>query len=90
MLVRETDDRFDVELGAVAIADVRDRDELRLLVDDASEALRSDLPRLVLTHVRDACSARLLRVPDLADRRELPVGEDDLVAHAGKPQPAGE
>ena len=40
-------------------------------------------------HMGHAGAARLLRVPDLPDRRELDVGEDDLRA-GREPEPARE
>ena len=79
-LVREPRDRLDVVAAAVAEADVRDRDERRLLVDRLLEALERDRPVRLGGHVLDPHAAPLLRVPDLADRRELEVADDDLVA----------
>ena len=55
---------------AVAVADGRDRDDRGALVDRALDVLRRDD-----VHLR---TAQLLRVPDLADRRELVVADHDL------------
>src|ERR687888_152904 len=86
-LVREARDRRDVEPRAVAVADMGDRDEQRVVVDRALEVLERDRAVAGLRDVDDARAPRLLRVPDLADGRELPVGEHDLraarVAEAG-------
>ena len=57
---------------------MRDRDDERVVVDRTLEVLEWDRAVVCCEDVRDACTARLLRVPDLADRRELPVREDDL------------
>ena len=56
-LVRDRDDRLHVELRAVAVADVRDRDELRLLVDGLAEVLRRERSVVGLVHVHDARAA---------------------------------
>ena len=66
---------LDVDARAVPVADVRDRDDARVVVDLALEALERDRPVRVGLDVDDARAAQLLRVPDLADRRELPVGQ---------------
>ena len=47
-LVRELDDALDVDAGAVAVADLRDRDECRLLVDRGVERLERHDRRVAL------------------------------------------
>src|SRR4249919_2842818 len=86
----EPRDRLDVLAAAVAEAHVRDRDERRLLVDRLLEALERDRPVRLGGNVLDAHAAPLLRVPDLADRGELEVADDDLVALAVEAQAARE
>ena len=79
-LVCEVDDLAHVDHRPVAVADVSDRDEQRVVVDRALEVLERDRAVVRSRNVLDTRTARLLRVPDLADGRELPVGEDDLRA----------
>ena len=85
-LARDPHDLPHVEPRAVAIADVRHRHERRPLVDDPLELLEVERR----AHVDDLRAAPLLRVPDLPDRRELVVGDDDPPPLAVQPQPAGE
>ena len=75
--MRDPRDLLDVEPRPVAVADGGDRDDSRLFVDRLLEALDRD-PRAVRVHVHDLRAAQLLRVPDLADRRELEVADHDL------------
>ena len=76
-LVRDLRDLLDVEPRAVAITDGGDRHDGGLLVDRLVEPLDGDL-RSVGVHVHDLGAAQLLRVPDLADGRELEVADHDL------------
>ncbi len=89
-LVGEPGHGLDVELASVAKTDVRHRDERRLLVDRRLEPLEGDRPVGLGGHVLDPHAAAFLCVPDLADRRELEVAHDDLVAPLPEPEPAGE
>ena len=85
--MRELDDVTHVDHRAVSVTHVRDRDEERVLVDRGIEVLerkRSICRFLDVRHARAAC---FLRMPDLADRRKLPVGQHDLRA-AREPQSA--
>ena len=86
--MRELDDALEVDAGAVAVADLRDRDERRALVDRGVERLERHDGRVALRHVADREAAVLLRVPDLPDGRELEVGDDDAVAPAVRAQAA--
>ena len=55
------------------------------------EALGRDRTVLARTHVDDLCAAQLLRVGDLADRRELVLADHDpvpLAARAAAPRRA--
>ena len=77
---------LDVEPAPVPEADVRDRDERGLLVDRGLEPLERDRPVGLGRDVLDPHAAPLLRVPDLPDRRELEVADDDLVAALSEAQ----
>ncbi len=88
--MRELDDALEVDAGAVAVAHLRDRDERRALVDRGVEGLERYDGGIALRHVPDREAAVFLRVPDLADGRELEVGDDDAVAPGVRAQAAGD
>ena len=88
-LVRKLDDLGYVDDRAVSITDVGYRDEQRVVVDSAFEVLVGDRPVVCGGNVNHAGAARFLRVPDLADRRELPVCQDDF-GSSREAQAAGE
>ena len=70
-------DRRDVVAVTSPIGDRRAADERRALVDRLGELLRRDRAVGLGAHVDDFGSAQLLRVGDLADRRELVVADHD-------------
>ena len=77
-LVRELDDRRNVDHRPVAVTDVRDRDEQRVVIDRALEMLDRNRSVGRCLDVDDTRAARFLGVPDLPDRRKFPVGEHHL------------
>jgi len=79
--VRDARDLLDRQPRPVAVANRRDRDDRGLLVDRLVKALERDL-HAVRRDVDDSRTAQLLRVPDLADRRELEVADHHLRARA--------
>src|SRR6185369_11877715 len=66
--VSELHDAGDIQLHAIAKADVRDGDDARLLVDELLEVLKRDVALRVFGNVHDARPTRGLRVPDLTAR----------------------
>ena len=77
-VVRDPRDLGDVVAVAGAVGDGRAADERRPLVDRLGEALRRDRPVRLGPDVDDLGAAQLLRVRDLADRRELVLADHDL------------
>ena len=80
--VGDLGDRRHVVAVARAIRDRRAADEGGALVDRLGESLGRDRPVGVGTHVHHLGAAKLLRVGDLADRRELVLADHDAVAAA--------
>ena len=76
-LVGEARDLGDVEAVPGAVRDRGAADERRALVDRLGEALERDAAVVVRTHVHDLGAAELLRMGDLADGRELELGDHD-------------
>ena len=81
-LVRRLRDRRDVVAVARAVRERRAADERRALVDSRGKLLRRDRPVLPRPYVDDLRTAQLLRVGDLADRRELVLADHDPVSLA--------
>ena len=77
--VRELGDRRDVVAVARAERHGRAADERRPLVDRVGEALERDAAVVLRPDVDDLGAAKLLRVRDLTDRRELVLADDDPV-----------
>jgi hypothetical protein len=88
--VREARDLGDVEPVARAVRDGRAADERRALVDRLREALERDAAVGLGPHVHDLGAAELLRVRNLADRRELELRDHDPVPAALERQRAHE
>ena len=77
--VRRLGDRGHVVPVAGAVGERRAADERRSLVDRLGKPLRRDRAVAVGPDVHDLRSAQLLRMGDLADRRELVLGDHDPV-----------
>jgi hypothetical protein len=84
VLASDAVDRLHVVRAAGPEGDERRRDQRRPLVDGGRIRLRLGL------HVDDLGAAQLLRVRDLADRRELVLRDDDPVSLTGEVDPAHE
>ena len=80
--VGDLGDRGDVVAVARAIRDRRAADESGALVDRLGEALGRNRAVGVGPHVHHLGAAQLLRMGDLADRRELVLADHDPVAAA--------
>src|ERR1700724_572648 len=71
--VRQLDDTGNVELGAIAEADVRDGHELSFFVDQLLEVLERNVAVRGPGNVHNTCATQLLCMPDLRVGRELEV-----------------
>src|SRR5216684_1529107 len=79
-----------IQLGAVAIANVGNGHELRIVVDGALEALERNIAVGGGWDMDDTSAALFLRVPNVCIRGKFEVADDDLVAPRAEFERAGQ